>query len=736
MSRQNLPPIDEALRKLRANDLVAGRFRLVDVLGHGGMGVVWRAQDETLELPVALKFLPEVLIRDATALDALKNETRQALRLTHPNILRIHNLVEDREREVACIAMELASGGNLDHLRIEQANSWFEPRQIHGWLEELCAALIHAHEVAGVVHRDLKPSNLLLDETGRLKIADFGFSARVSASVTQSSRLKSAGTPAYSSPQQIKGERATPSDDLYALGATIYCLLTGRPPFFRGDILHQLLETTAPKVNTLRQETGSHVQVVSQGWETLVAQLLAKDPAKRPPDVRAVAARLAELRREPVSSRTPANAAGAGSVRARLAEAEEIVEVPPLFLRWKFWATVWGAALLLASTAFWAGRDRPNKDEDDYVPISADIAESNPFVRPERPAAAEKTVPAWAQPKKETSATASAEETPGPEVAEQPAAKTPAMEKSEAPVPTAPVPEPSDQERFQTLIAEGKELRGNGDAVDALVKLREATALQPENPEGMAELALTFERLKLVDRAAEQWQRILDIGESAGSYYLAAENRIKMPLTQAIAAAEMSRLSPGHAVLTPAPSAPSAPPPAEITSPSANPVKPPAPRDESVSSLKPEALLGIGLVEREDDLDQVGKRLTLRIQLKAQAGAHVNVSDVDISVLLYDEQSGGTVVRTDADVSYRFADPPVNWAGGTDETIEVSYDRTNTPPAKGKRKFFGYIVRIYHHGELQDVRAEPGLLALTFPAPDRITADPSATPSSRSRSRR
>ena len=727
MSR-NLPPIDETLRKLRASDLIAGRFRLVDVVGQGGSGMVWRAQDETLELPVALKFLPQVLIRDAAAFNALKDETRHALRLTHANILRIHNLVEDREREVACIAMELATGGNLDELRIVQPNGWFEPRQIHGWLDELCAALIHAHEVAGIVHRDLKPSNLLLDETARLKVADFGFSARMSASVTQASRFKTAGTPAYCSPQQIKGERATPSDDLYALGATIYCLLTGRPPFFRGDILHQLLESTPPKINALRRETGSHVQMVSEAWETLVAELLAKDPAKRPADARTVAARLTALRREPVPTLGPSAAAeaAASSVRGRLEAAEEVVEVPPLFLRWGFWATIWGAVFLLAGSVYWGMHRVPElKDDEDYETIAADLAPSKPFVRPDRPSA-EKTVPAWAK-----NPDSSAESNAGGEV-------SPSKDQPER-VNTAEKPESSPRERFLALIAEGKELRHNGDAVDALVKLREANALQPEDPEGMAELALTFERLKLIDRATEQWQRILEIGESAGSYYLAAENRIKAPLSHAAGEADVARLSPGRALLTPAPApAPvfeetSAPP---VPSAEKAPVPVLIPANDAVSGLNPEALLGVGVVEREDDLDQVGKKLTLRVQLKARTGAHINVSDVDISVLLYDEQTGGTVARTDADVSYRFADPPVNWANGSDETIEVAYDRTNTPPAKGKRKFFGYIVRIYHKGELQDVRAEPGLLAVKFPALQQISTDANPNPAPRSRSRK
>lgn len=161
------------------------------------------------------------------------------------------------------------------------------------------------------------------------------------------------------------------------------------------------------------------------------------------------------------------------------------------------------------------------------------------------------------------------------------------------------------------------------------------------------------------------------------------------------------------------------------------PAPPPLARDEIVSTLNPEAALGLGAIERDDALNAHGLKLTLRIQIKARATAKVSAAEVDITVLLFDEIGEGRVVKTDADVSYKFADPPVDWATGSDETIEVSYDRTAAMSAKSKRRFFGYIVRIYHRGDLQDVRAEPGLLGLKHPAPERFSLEQStaaATP--------
>lgn len=173
--------------------------------------------------------------------------------------------------------------------------------------------------------------------------------------------------------------------------------------------------------------------------------------------------------------------------------------------------------------------------------------------------------------------------------------------------------------------------------------------------------------------------------------------------------------------------------PAPVVSPKAEfpltaryPAPPPLPRDEVVSSTNPSATLGLGAIERDDALDAQGLKLTLRIQIKARGAARVSAGDVDISVLLFDEIGEGRVVKTDADVSYKFADPPVNWAEGADETIEVSYDRTASVSAKSRRRFFGYIVRIYLRGELQDARAEPGLLGVKYPAPARFAPETAA----------
>jgi serine/threonine protein kinase len=203
------------------------------------MGVVWLARDEDLERDVALKFLPEVVAMDRQAVQDLKRETRRSLELTHPHIIRIYDFVQDVR--AAAISMEYVAGDTLAGRKLDQAGGFFEPKHIEGWVRELCEALAYAHERAQVVHRDLKPANLMIDARGELKIADFGIAASVSDSVSRVSvQASSSGTPVYMSPQQMMGEKPAVSDDIYSLGATLYDLLTSRPPFHGGNIIAQV----------------------------------------------------------------------------------------------------------------------------------------------------------------------------------------------------------------------------------------------------------------------------------------------------------------------------------------------------------------------------------------------------------------------------------------------------------------------------------------------------------------
>src|SRR5215831_8741681 len=155
-----------------SGQVVFGRFKLVKVLGRGGMGIVWLAHDEELERDVALKFLPDLIIHDAAVLSDLKRETKRCLELTHKNIVRIYDFVHD-ERS-GCISMEYVDGGTLSSLRCDKERKVFEVAELTDWMGQLCDALDYAHNHAHVIHRDLKPANLMVNQRGELKVSDFG----------------------------------------------------------------------------------------------------------------------------------------------------------------------------------------------------------------------------------------------------------------------------------------------------------------------------------------------------------------------------------------------------------------------------------------------------------------------------------------------------------------------------------------------------------------------------------
>ena len=277
---------------LATGQKVFGRYVLETELGAGGMGVVWRARDEELSDLVTLKFLPEVVARDAAAVDELREETRHALRLTHPNIVRIRNF--EREGNVAAVSMEFIDGTTLSHLRLQQPGKVFSVEKLAPLVAQLCAALDYAHRQAKVVHRDLKPANILVTKDGVVKITDFGIARSLSETSTRLTGRAggTSGTLLYMSPQQVAGKKATPADDIYALGATLYELLTGKPPFYTGDITHQILQQAPASLAAQRAELGVDGPPIPREWEETILACLAKEPQVRLQSAREVAERL------------------------------------------------------------------------------------------------------------------------------------------------------------------------------------------------------------------------------------------------------------------------------------------------------------------------------------------------------------------------------------------------------------------------------------------------------------
>src|SRR5205809_7433942 len=278
-------------REFASGQKVFGRYTLVKILGRGGMGIVWMARDEELEREVALKFLPDLIIHDRALLNELKRETRRSLELTHKNIVRIYDFVHD-ERS-SCISMEYIDGDTLSKLRCDKELKAFETAELTDWMSQLCAALDYAHNYAHIIHRDLKPANLMVNQRGELKVSDFGIARSLGDSMSAITMAGGrSGTLSYMSPQQLEGERGSHLDDIYSLGATVYELLTSKPPFYVGNIDRQIREKIPPSMTERRKEFEIEAEPVPAVWEEWVAACLAKDPERRPQSVREIASQL------------------------------------------------------------------------------------------------------------------------------------------------------------------------------------------------------------------------------------------------------------------------------------------------------------------------------------------------------------------------------------------------------------------------------------------------------------
>jgi serine/threonine-protein kinase len=283
---------DVTQREFVSGQRLFGRFTLIRILGRGGMGIVWQARDEELEREVALKFFPDLIIRDSAAVSELRRETKRCLELTHAHIVRVYDFVHD-ERS-GCISMEYIDGETLASLRCQKEQKVFEPFELSVWVGQLCDALHYAHHRARIIHRDLKPANVMVNRRGNLKVSDFGIARSLGDSLNRLTMEQQgrSGTLVYMSPQQLAGERGSHLDDIYSMGASFYELLTSKPPFYSGNIDRQVHERVAPSMTERRKEFDIEPALLPPVWEETVGACLAKDPARRPQSALEVVQRL------------------------------------------------------------------------------------------------------------------------------------------------------------------------------------------------------------------------------------------------------------------------------------------------------------------------------------------------------------------------------------------------------------------------------------------------------------
>jgi len=254
------------------------------MLDKGGMSSIWLAFDSKQQVQVALKFLPPEISNSSEALKEMQRETAKSRNFLHPNIIRIYDLYESSS-EPPFISMEFIEGDNLHNLSGQQPHGIFTWEQLKPWVKQLCDALTYAHGQR-VIHRDLKPANMMVDTKGRLKLADFGIAMSVDESRVQGQPVN--GTLGYLSPQQLSGHPAHVTDDIHALGATLYELLTGQRPFHTGDISAQVMSQKPKLLHEALWEQGLTNDIPPE-VSAMVMACLAKDPTMRPANARVVA---------------------------------------------------------------------------------------------------------------------------------------------------------------------------------------------------------------------------------------------------------------------------------------------------------------------------------------------------------------------------------------------------------------------------------------------------------------
>jgi hypothetical protein len=309
--------------------IVAGRYRISSILGAGGMGEVYRADDVKLDEPVALKFLPARFARDPLLLGRLHDEVRLGRQIAHPNVCRTYDIVEWEGAHF--VSMEYVDGEDL--ARLLRRIGRLAPDKAVDFARGIAAGLGAAH-AKGILHRDLKPANVMIDSRGDARIMDFGL-----ALIAGEDDGTVSGTPAYMAPEQLEGEPATVQSDLYALGLVMYELFTGKRAHAARTMPERIRDLTS-EIST----PSSVIRDIDPAVERIILRCLSSDPARRPASAREVihslpggdplAAALAAG--ETPSPRIVAAAGSEGTLQ-----------------RWQAWSLLGAiAVLLMALTAF------------------------------------------------------------------------------------------------------------------------------------------------------------------------------------------------------------------------------------------------------------------------------------------------------------------------------------------------------------------------------------------------
>ena len=261
---------------------IIGSYEILDEIGHGGMAVVYRAAQPSIGREVAIKILPAYFLQDRTLAERFAREVQIIASLQHPHILPVYDFGE--EDDLSYIVMAYMTGGTLaDRIRREGGLPLSKVLRL---VEQIASGLDFAHE-KGIIHRDFKPSNVLLDEKGNVYLADFGI-AKVAKGTAELTGSGVVGTPAYMAPELSQKGGLSPLVDVYALGATLYELLTGQHPYRANTPIGLIMAHISEPIPDIRRFRPDLLDVVQQ----VVEHAMAKDPSQRTQSPKALAAEL------------------------------------------------------------------------------------------------------------------------------------------------------------------------------------------------------------------------------------------------------------------------------------------------------------------------------------------------------------------------------------------------------------------------------------------------------------
>lgn len=486
--RQKFPPKKQAAQE----DFTGGRYIIMEELGRGAMGVVYKAYDQLIGRPVALKTIPlEVEESERAALvDRLKAEARTAGILDHPNIVTVFDVGE--EAGLFYFTMQLVDGRTLAQIR--ETKELLPLERLFAWADEICSAMAFAHK-AGVIHRDLKPSNLMITSAGNVKVMDFGIAKLGDSGLTKAGMVL--GTPSYLAPEQAAGRRVDRRADIFSLGAVLYEMFTGEKAFAgesTSAIIYKVMNDDPIPLRAIEPS-------LPPGLDSVIKRAIAKDPADRFQDCDELRESLRHARAGLIGK--PASAAPIASVRAQSAQQEPSLMMvrpePEPKKGMGIWMGTAGAAIVLLGGGLFLWQ-RSQK------------AEIPPQQKTETPAAASAPAKADAEQTNTTNKTATSEQvkTREPMKPAEPAASQPqapltprerrmmnALKRKEAGKAQQPASAPADvpapgmwtQADIPNLLVKADGYAGRGEYRRAIFLYEQILRIDPQNAAARVGLA-------------------------------------------------------------------------------------------------------------------------------------------------------------------------------------------------------------------------------------------------------